>query len=63
MIVFERCDPTISKCKSEEKVKEWLKFRYLITIQNRKSFIQYEFGDKRINERAVVKFQPMDYVR
>ena len=63
LIVFERCDPALTKCKSEEQVEAWFKFRYILTIQNRKSFIQYQFDDERINERSEIKYLPMNYAR
>ena len=32
MIAFERCDETLRACKNEAEIKEWLKYKYIITI-------------------------------
>ena len=63
MIVFEGCNSTERTCKNETEVKEWLKFRYIAMIQNRRSFIQYEFGDEKFMEQSELKFLPMSFER
>ena len=52
MIVFEKCDPTIRTCKTQEEIDKWTEYKYLVTFQNTKNFIQHEFYEKRIKAKA-----------
>ena len=43
-IVFEKCDPKKrSTCKSETEIENWIKGKYIITIENTWTFRSYEF--------------------
>ena len=63
MIVFERCNSTLTTCKTDDEIERWLRYKYIVTIQNRKDFIQYEFGENRINMQSEVNFLPMSFER
>ena len=54
MIVFEKCDPAIRLCKSEIEITKWLEFKYIVTYQNGRNFIQHDFSHNRINELATI---------
>ena len=56
MIVFEKCDPAIRFCKSETEITKWLEFKYIITYQNSRNFIQHDFSHNRINELAAIQY-------
>ena len=35
LVLFVKCDPRDrNDCKSDDEIKQWLKFKYLITLQN-----------------------------
>ena len=55
MVVLEKCDNSTSTvtCKSEEEITNKLTWKYILLLQNQRKFIQYEFGDGRINESSV----------
>ena len=50
MIVFERCDKSKRTCKTDTEIDEWLKFKYIATLENERKFIEYAFKEKRIKE-------------
>ena len=52
MIVFEKCNSTVSTCKSDEEINEWLEFKYIITLENEKRFIQDGFGNNAITQES-----------
>ena len=59
MIVFEKCNeakiPTI-KCKTETELKQFLKNKYLVTLENSSHFISHGFDEKRVNKKAEIKW-------
>ena len=59
MIVFEKCDPDVRTCKSQEVINEWVEYKYLVTFQNTKNFIQHEFFEKRINAKSQFVWQTL----
>ena len=61
MIVFEKCNPDLRTCKKEKEIREWLNFKYIVTVQNRNDFIQYEFGDDSHVKQAYINFLPMSF--
>ena len=69
MIVFERCDPEKTTCKSETEIDEWLQYRWIVVLENRKEFSQREFDHKSVQESSYFywfSLTPelrMDYVR
>ena len=32
MIVFEKCNPDLRTCKKEKEIREWLNFKYIVTV-------------------------------
>ena len=38
MVVFDICDPNKRKCKSEDEIRAFLEFKYIIYIDNDKVF-------------------------
>ena len=70
MVVFERCDDEVrSTCKTKEEVEEWMRFKYIVTYDNDKKFIQDTFNDNTITSSAelhwfsLVYESRVDYVR
>ena len=39
MIVFEICDKTKRTCKTDTEITEWLRFKYIVTLENERKFI------------------------
>jgi hypothetical protein len=56
VIVFEKCDPKKRPlgqiCKTEAEIEKWMAFKFIVTLENRKKFIQYKFKEERIEERS-----------
>ena len=50
IIAFVKCsdDSKKGRCKSDGEIEKWLENKYLITLENEKKFVQYEFDDKRL---------------
>ena len=60
MVVFEKCDIKTQKaCKSEEEISEWMQNKYILTLTNIKSFIQYEFFEDSIAETSQIQWFPL----
>ena len=70
MLVFEKCDNSTSliPCKSEAEIKEWMTFKYILTIVNQAKFVQHKFDSERVDRAASTHWQAlspddrMDYV-
>lgn len=43
MVVFEKCDiakrPKGAKCKSEKEIEEWMRYKYILLLENEAQFI------------------------
>lgn len=66
MIVFEKCDrekvlPPI-QCASQEEITQWMEFRYILTVENQKRFIQHKFKKERIVKSAEIHWHPLNSV-
>ena len=50
MIVFEKCNSTAlgRPCKSDTEINEWLKFKYIVALENERFFVQDKFDEERI---------------
>ena len=59
MVVFDKCDSNLRKCKTEAQIKEWMQFKYIIVHYNFKRFIQQDFGDERIERSSTLKYYPV----
>lgn len=46
MVIFEKCDPSVRTCKSEQEIEEWMKFKYIFTLENEKKFQTHVFDDE-----------------
>ena len=60
MVVFEKCDPSVSTCWKEDEINEWLTFKYIITFTNEKRFVQHKFGKSRINANSDLHWNAID---
>ena len=62
MIVFEECnsevDTTID-CASKATIDEWLKYKYIVTVENERDFIQHIFEGDPMSEKAEIKWYPI----
>ena len=58
MVVLEKCDNATSTvtCQSEEEITKKLSWKYILLFQNQRKFIQYKFGEGRINESSVISW-------
>ena len=54
MIVFEKCNREKRVCKDEAVIDEWLKFKYLVALENEKRFVQDGFRNERIAEYSSI---------
>ena len=61
MVVFETCDSknTTVECASQEEISTFLIFKYFMTVDNSKRFIQYEFGSSSIIDSAESRLYPL----
>ena len=51
MIVFERCidkDNEIKTCKEDKDIDDWLKYKYIVSLENEKTFVQDGFNEDSI---------------
>ena len=52
-LVFELCDPEVrTTCKDKETVTEWLKGKYLLTIENAWVFRQDSYDNKKLTAES-----------
>ena len=61
MIVFEKCDAKISKCKSEAEIEEWMGSKYIVTLENEAKFLPQKFDNNRVARRSMIRWYPMSY--
>ena len=70
MLVFEKCNNSTSliPCKSEAEIKEWMAFKYILTVVNQAKFVQHKFDSERVDRAASTHWHAlnpvdrMDYV-
>ena len=48
MIVFERCNKKINDCKEDKDIDDWLKYKYIVSLENEKTFVQDGFNEDSI---------------
>ena len=50
MIVFEKCNSTVlgRACKTEDEINDWLRFKYIVALENERFFVQDKFDEERI---------------
>ena len=51
MIVFERCKVKTNDnkpCKDDSVIDDWLKYKYIVSLENEKTFVQDGFNDDSI---------------
>ena len=61
MVVFEKCDKTVRKCKSETEIEQWMQLKFILTLDNTKTFIANEFEDRRIQKQATIHWYPVSH--
>ena len=63
MVVFDVCNNETSTvtCKSQKEINEFLTFKYFITLENSKLFVQDEFSQERILKKSKTHWFPLDY--
>ena len=53
VITFEKCDPKQRKtCKNETEINEWIRDKYLVTIENSWTFRTYEYKERKLNAQS-----------
>ena len=72
MIVFEKCNSEIlgRSCKTDIEIDEWLKFKYIVVLENERFFVQDKFDAERMSGISHLSWysltllgQRSDYVR
>ena len=72
MVVFEKCNSEVlgRACKDDSVINEWLKFKFIIALENERHFVQDSFGEDRVVGYSSVAWYAMtllgqrnDYVK
>ena len=60
MVAFVKCDSKKrNDCKSEEIIDEWLTHKYIVRLENSKSFVPNKFGEDKIEKTSRLKWEPV----
>ena len=59
MVVFELCNKAERTCKDDDAIKKWMEFKYILTVDNMKRFIQHDFDEDRIEMASTLKWYPL----
>ena len=63
LTVFDRCNPNDNTgvvCQSDEKIEEWLKGKYFLTIMNNKQFSHENFDNNRVIKTSNTYWVPIN---
>ena len=52
MVVFDRCDPKERTCASDEDIDEWMKFKYMLLVENEENYMQSKPLGERMEQYA-----------
>ena len=70
MVAFVTCEPSETQtCKTQDEIEQWLKFKYIVVLENEKRFITHKFDEERIEQSSNLKWFPIsqrnriDYVK
>ena len=59
-LVLERCDPAVrDTCKSEEEFQQWIKTKFVITIENTWVFRQDSYDEEKLTAESIFHFFPL----
>ena len=59
-IQFEKCDPTVrDTCKSDEEIFEWLKRKFIVTVENTNIFRMSVYNETRISFESQFSWYPV----
>ena len=58
MIVFDKCNNATSPviCKSDAEIKEWMRFKYILTYFNQKKLVLDKFEEDRVSYLATTSW-------
>ena len=59
MVVFEKCNRTVTTCKDDTAIHDWMDEKYIIHVENVKRFIQHDFEEDRIELASVLHWHPL----
>ena len=60
LIKFDKCDPEVQKCKSQEEIDQWLDRKYILLLENHQSHIQDEIDKTNyIKKESLLTFVPI----
>ena len=64
MVIVQKCNPETSEvtCKSDAEIEEWLRYKFILIVRNQRKFIQYQFGEKRVQKAAELKWYSVNNV-
>ena len=59
-IKLKYCDPTLrSTCKDHKKVKEWIRGKYVVVVENQWTFRSESYADKRLSATSNMHWIPL----
>lgn len=56
MVTFVKCDPQLRQCADDATIIEWMKFKYLVIMENDENYLQTKPDGERIQKFAKVNF-------
>ena len=61
MLVFEKCHSSWSSvpCQPERQIEDWIIFKYVVVLSNRRKFIQHRFGGARMENSLKLEWYPL----
>lgn len=58
-VVFDKCDSSKRKCKSESEIESFLRSKYIVTLTNERVFIQHKFGEEKVQAYSKITWYPL----
>ena len=60
-MTFVKCNSTEREdCKSDEEIRDWFKYKYILVLENQKRFISNEFGEKTLKAESSTRWIPVN---
>ena len=60
-IYFEKCDPEKrTTCHNETEIKQWIRRKFIMVVQNQERFDDFAYGDDRIVKESILTWIPMN---
>lgn len=59
MIVFDKCDPKVRSCADDAVIDEWLKFKYILSVENEEIYLQSRPLGERYEKFAKISWSAL----